>query len=288
MSEFNVSDCHDQKVVQPLSESVTAGKLLRSAREAAGLHIAALAVSMKVPVKKLEALEADRIDLLPDSVFVRALASSVCRALKINSAPILALLPQMSKPSFDTGDRGSKASFKPRKETRSLGFSEALKQPFAKLVIGLLLAAIAIVVIPDFREFDITSKFGTIPISEPREGGSPLQLIAVEKASEKQPQVEVVPGAMLAETTVAAVPLSEPNDMVMIRAKGTTWVEVVDARGVVLVRRILQADNVTSANGVPPLALVIGRADMVEVEVRGKPFDVSGLSKENVARFEVK
>ena len=36
---------------------VSAGALLREAREAAGLHIGALAVSLKVPVKKLEALE---------------------------------------------------------------------------------------------------------------------------------------------------------------------------------------------------------------------------------------
>jgi hypothetical protein len=34
----------------------TAGALLREAREAQGLHVAALAVAMKVPVKKLEAL----------------------------------------------------------------------------------------------------------------------------------------------------------------------------------------------------------------------------------------
>ena len=56
---------------------VSAGALLRQAREAAGLHVAALAVSLKVPVKKLEALESDRLDLLPDAVFARALASSM-------------------------------------------------------------------------------------------------------------------------------------------------------------------------------------------------------------------
>ncbi|UUZ68449.1 helix-turn-helix domain-containing protein [Polaromonas sp. P2-4] len=49
----------------------SAGTLLRDAREAAGLHIATLAVSLKVPVKKLEALEQDRFDLLPDLVFAR-------------------------------------------------------------------------------------------------------------------------------------------------------------------------------------------------------------------------
>lgn len=70
-----------------------AGAMLKLAREARGLHIAALAVLLKVPVKKLEALEADRLDLLPDAVFARALASSVCRTLKIDPAVVLAQLP---------------------------------------------------------------------------------------------------------------------------------------------------------------------------------------------------
>ena len=49
--------------------AMSAGSLLRQAREAAGLSIATLAVLLKVPVKKLEALEADHFDLLPDAVF---------------------------------------------------------------------------------------------------------------------------------------------------------------------------------------------------------------------------
>ncbi|HYE38489.1 MAG TPA: helix-turn-helix transcriptional regulator, partial [Ramlibacter sp.] len=55
------------------TDGVTAGALLRDAREAAGLHVATLAANLKVPVRKLEALEEDRYDLLPDAVFVRAL-----------------------------------------------------------------------------------------------------------------------------------------------------------------------------------------------------------------------
>ena len=50
-------------------DGVTAGALLRQAREAAGLHVAALAVALKVPVRKLEALEDNRWDVLPDLVF---------------------------------------------------------------------------------------------------------------------------------------------------------------------------------------------------------------------------
>src|SRR3954467_4745083 len=79
-------------------DGVTAGAMLRRAREAAGLHIAALAVALKVPVRKLEALEENRLDQLPDAGFMRALASSVCRALKIDSQPVLDRLPQTAAP----------------------------------------------------------------------------------------------------------------------------------------------------------------------------------------------
>ena len=79
------------------------------AREAAGLHVAALAVSLKVPVRKLEALEEDRYDLLTDAVFVRALASSICRTLKIDPQPVLDRLPQTTAPRLAQDSDGINA-----------------------------------------------------------------------------------------------------------------------------------------------------------------------------------
>ena len=78
----------------PARDGVAAGRRLKQAREAAGLHVVALAAALKVPVKKLEALEAGRTADLPDATFARALAASVCRQLKIDPAEVLALLPQ--------------------------------------------------------------------------------------------------------------------------------------------------------------------------------------------------
>src|SRR6059036_2717399 len=87
-------------------QQLSAGSLLREAREAAGLHVATLAVALKVPVRKLEALEDDRYDQLPDAVFVRALASSVCRTLKIDAQPVLERLPQTATPRLVQLDEG--------------------------------------------------------------------------------------------------------------------------------------------------------------------------------------
>jgi len=73
--------------------TITAGALLRGYRTDLGLAIDALASAMRVPVAKLQALEDDRLDVLPDAVFARALALAVCRQLKADAAPVLALLP---------------------------------------------------------------------------------------------------------------------------------------------------------------------------------------------------
>ena len=69
---------------------------MRSAREKAGVHLAVLSVNLKVSIKQLEALEADQFQHLPEPVFARALAAKVCRFLKIDSVPVLALMPQMT------------------------------------------------------------------------------------------------------------------------------------------------------------------------------------------------
>jgi cytoskeleton protein RodZ len=67
--------------------SPSAGALLRAAREKQGLHIAALAAAIKVAPRKLDALENDRWQDLPDATFTRALAQTVCRTLKIDARP---------------------------------------------------------------------------------------------------------------------------------------------------------------------------------------------------------
>jgi cytoskeleton protein RodZ len=128
----------------------SAGQLLREAREAQGLHIAALAVSLKVPVKKLEALEADRLEELPDAVFVRALASSVCRALKINAKPVLDKLPQLNTQVLDQPSSDVNVAFRTRADGPAPSALANLNKPVMFGVLAILLAAIVIMFLPDF------------------------------------------------------------------------------------------------------------------------------------------
>jgi cytoskeleton protein RodZ len=75
------------------SPNSTAGVLMRQYREAHGFTLDGLAQALRVSPAKLAALENDRLNELPDAMFARALTLAVCRQLKVDASPVLALLP---------------------------------------------------------------------------------------------------------------------------------------------------------------------------------------------------
>lgn len=128
-----------------------AGVTLRLAREARGLHIAALAVLLKVPVKKLEALEADRLDLLPDAVFVRALASSVCRTLKIDPAIVLAQLPHTDAPKLTYQGTGINEPFRSPSDGPGPSMWAQVSRPAVLAGLLLLMGALVLIFLPAIK-----------------------------------------------------------------------------------------------------------------------------------------
>ncbi|WP_397406564.1 helix-turn-helix domain-containing protein [Polaromonas sp.] len=307
--------------------AVSAGALIRQAREAAGLHIAALAVALKVPVKKLEALEADRLDLLPDAVFIRALAASVCRTLKIDTAQVLALLPQTGKPNLGQQSAPINAPFRSPGDGPGPSLLAQISRPAVLAGLLLLLGALVLIFLPAAQQSGIASQPATpspAVADTPAAPSGALSGVAMAKTelletdkpavadSAAQPSVSagVAPAApALAPqlSTVAPLPVAVSVAMavpatpapavtvslatagiIVFKAKGASWVEVTDAKGTVVLRRTLAAGEEAGASGVLPLAAVVGRVDATQVEVRGKAFDLVSVSKDNVARFEVK
>jgi len=281
-------------------DGVTGGVLLRRAREAAGLHVAALAVSLKVPVRKLEALEEDRYELLTDAVFVRALASSVCRTLKIDPQPVLDRLPQTTVPRLARDGDSINAPFRAPNDGAPPTWMHQLTRPVFLAVFGLLLAALVVVLLPARQQESTTAD-----VTQPATPASPEPVASaaapVEPAVSLPPPgpaaTAVVPTAATAPAAAApaaAVPAPDPapagaaTGTVVFKAKAPSWVEVTDAKGVVAVRKLLAAGEAAGASGALPLQVTVGKVDSTEVQVRGKPFDLRPVSRDNVARFEVK
>lgn len=147
-----VGGAEHESITETVSEKPTptpsAGTQLRTAREAAGLHIAALAVALKVPTRKLEALEADRYDELPGVTFTRALASSVCRQLKVDPLPVLAQLPSTEIPKLHVRDDGVNAPFHKPGDLVTMGETWQKLRITVISVVVLLLGSVLIYSIP--------------------------------------------------------------------------------------------------------------------------------------------
>jgi cytoskeleton protein RodZ len=83
-------------------------------------------------------------------------------------------------------------------------------------------------------------------------------------------------------------PATAASGIVVFRTSGAAWVEVRDAKGVVVVRKLMAPGEAAGASGAMPLQVVVGKVDATEVQVRGQPFDLRPHARDNVARFEVK
>ena len=130
------------------SEARTAGAMLRAARERQGLHIAALAAAIKVPPAKLDALENGRYEELTDNTFVRALAQSVCRVLKVDPKPVLDLLPAAGAGRLEKVEGNIRTPFRERPGQDNAGEARIWQQPVFWIVMVLLVAAAAFVMWP--------------------------------------------------------------------------------------------------------------------------------------------
>lgn len=84
-----------------MSQPTSPGAMLRQARESQNISLQELSQSLNVPTAKLQALENDEWQRLPGTVFVRTVTASVCRQLKVDATPILALLPASTAPSLE-------------------------------------------------------------------------------------------------------------------------------------------------------------------------------------------
>ncbi len=281
-----------QQAADALVKPVTAGALLKGAREAQGIHIAALAVTLKVPVRKLEALESDRHDILVDSVFTRALAASVCRVLKIDPTAVLAALPHTEIPRFRTDDSGLNTPFKTGGAMSGQQLKTRLASLMSLVVVLLLLGALLVFAWPETELADLA------PTSAPDRNET--QMLPITPAGEpasapaSAPDTAVLPvspapaSVAPASAPASGVNLSEAADILVLESRGASWVQITDALGRLQLRKHLAPGEQVRSQGPLPLSVVLGRANQVAVSVRGQQLDMNGVTKANVARFKVK
>lgn len=302
-------------------KAVTAGQLLREARQKAGVHLAVLSVTLKVPVRQLEALEADALDPGKGPVFYRGLASSVCRHLQTDAAPILALLPHTN------------AHLKPSRRSIELLESEGAlhigRFPWGRLASSKVFWGAALLVLltgaflwlpapsqwawmDDVKSLmadeavsqEVTEPVVNAPALMP---GTPSPLV---DASAATPPVAVdagatevtAPTAAVTSTVLPATPSVQPLSSAaasaavpagagpewVFSATNDSWLEVRNAQKAVVWSGVVKAGESARIQSPLPVSVVVGRAHVVTATLRGQPFDLKPHTQVTVARFEVK
>jgi len=283
----------------PLSAAERAGALLRVSREAAGFSLEALAAVVKVPVRKLEALEAGRLNTLPESVYVRGMVVGICRVLNADPQDILALLPLPPAKPLQRQGAIAPVPFQTVGADSPYGLLEVIARPHVRWALIIVLGASLLYFWPDIASMSrqVMADAEVLPVSQPWVSNGTVTAVPDQVAgtvpTNSTAVGDVYPSTALVvqgdQASAASVePLAAAHEMVHFKARGKTWVEVMDSKGVVVLRRVLTDGEQTGVGGQPPLSVVVGNADVTEVWVRGKVFEIKSMSQGNVARFKVK
>lgn len=294
-------------VATPPPGAATAGALLRQARQAQGLHIAALAAAMKVTQRKLEALEADRFSELPDATFTRALAQAVCRTLKVDAAPVLALLPPPNGHRLEQVAEGLNMPFRERPGRLVPQEWARLSTPVLGLLAVVLIATAVVYLAPAgwFARPTVASPGGAAsdamvnaspPMADLPVNATPSPESAASAANDGPPIAQDAPdragGAVpLAANSAPAAALAAPGGApaaVQFRTTAESWVEVVDAGGKVLISRTIRSGEDVALEGAMPMKVKIGNVQATALTVRGQATSLAPYNRDNIARFELK
>lgn len=321
----------------PKATAVTAGQLLREARLKSGMHLGVLSVTLKVPIRQLEAFEADALDPAKGPVFYRGLASSMCRHLRTDAAPILALLPQSNDQLLSFPK-----AIDPLESQASLGVASL---PWGRLMSSqvfwgagvMLFLTGALLWLPgpahwtwldDVKSLiadETASQVGNEPASSEAAvvlgsslpsanataaqavmsagalaSGAPTLSDATNspntsnsaKAAVTAPIASSTPLPPPARVAVSPPPLapgrSGLSPELVFSASSDSWLEVRNAQKVVIWSGVVKPGESTRIQSPLPLSVVVGRAQVVTVTVRGQPFDLKPHTQVTVARFELK
>jgi len=301
------------------AQGVSVGETLRSAREAHGYTLVDVAQALKLTQRQVEALEAERFDLLPGAAFARGFLRNYARLLGLNPEPLLQSLartdgvgaPELApvcnaEGTMPAGDGGLRPSAMPiallallllgavvagwyfdwfAQPHDAAESAAVIETPVAPAAVMPVPPAVdlAPVVIPD------DAPAGTVPVT-PSATGDEVPMPPANPAPEIPPS-EVPPAPPSSATPTegpASTSDSAERPRIVLSFKGESWVEVRDAADKIIFARTNRAGSVQEVQGEPPFKLVVGNAQDVSVEYKGKSVDLEPHTRVSVARLTLK
>lgn len=294
-----------------IAQPATAGSTLRSAREAAGLSVDDVALQLKLAPRQVQALEEDDFQHLPGRTFARGFARNYARFIQVDPDRVLALMPAgdnaaaLERPSFAAA----------RRPMGEIPVERTAKRSSSPRVVLLFIALVAIAGAAFYYEYVHKSSSAridakapgaeraptsaTVPSPQPSAGGTSTTSlpnpVATDSPTPATPpsaatsgNASATPDATVAPANAGAASPAANDAALVLSFKGTSWAEVKDANGRVVLQMTGGAGMTQTVNGTPPFELSLGNAPEVAVTFRGQSLDLAPFTRGVVARVALK
>ena len=243
MDEDEAAGAPDQASLFPK----TAGDKLREAREAQGLTLQDIASRTRVPIRHLEAIEANRLEAMASPTYAIGFAKTYARAVGLDEKAIAAEMRE--SPQMPLSPRVGFEEYEPTDPRRVPSSGIAT---IAAIIAVILLVGVGI-------------WYGT----------------GLLRGNGDEPAALATPGA---EATVAAAPEATPapvaGGQVVLTATDSVWLRVYDAAGKTLIEKTLQPGEQYSVPGDANNPMInIGRPDKLQVTINGSAVPPLGDGK---------
>jgi len=279
---------------------------LRQAREKQNLTPADIAKELKLDIRFVKALEAGQLEKLPQPVYTAGYIRAYAKLVDLPADKIVgdyASQESTSMPEIIQTREKIPARYRHVDNSLPKSFSVSHTGQEDKRNIRLFVGALGIAVVlaiawqvytnmqaPD-AELPLDA---SVESSETNTGESGNEVPEQKTMKLAIPGQTVAPGETAPENAGNAAGQEEISSlqenaekMVSISLSYTedSWIDVRDATGKPLIRRMGKAGSSNTVSGVPPFEVLLGYSPGVSIEYNGVPYDISRFQVRPVARF---
>lgn len=309
----------------PASADKTPGALLREARERAGLSQDDIAGKLKLAPRQIAAIETGDWNSLPERTFTRGFMRSYARMVGLDP-DIVGLDRSPSQPNAGGELKPTPEAIGEVTMEHDRGRTSPARWAVPLLLVAVLAAGVAyfqwgeLVSLGTFKTVTSSaqSSAAKTPSSVPNSAAAPTQaslsnaplgaatsppassgsvISPASSTDVQEPAATAAPTPLLPslEPTASATatlapalalaPASPGEKRITITFKGKSWTEVRSKGEVIYSEASLPGTK--EFNGAPPLSFIVGNASNVVLNIDGKPYDMSSITRNDVARFRI-
>jgi cytoskeleton protein RodZ len=297
------------------------GQLLAAERERQGLSRADAAQRLHMSASQVEALETGDYSRLPKGTFLRGFVRNYTRLLGLDSDAALDALahaaPRAPAPGIVVPSQNIR--FDPLGERLASPYVKAWAAAAVAIALGFAAMYWWLFIRPSPPASAAARKEAAqpgpqnlaappVPAPEPVAPGQapreepPAPSLAAPAAAEPEPQARA-PASPAKPPDAQAPRPKKPADLVSsvlpvqdvrpvadartvrLRFKGSSWVEIRDRSGKVLLSKLNEAGSETEVSGRPPFSVVVGNAPDVTLHYDDREFPLEPHTRVAVARF---